>query len=127
VLRPMAGQSTLVPSPILGPRPEFCYCQTVEGLMMWDALSDERTSLSFTIVAGLRQPSHFCIRVLRDSWPYFAVSGSTLLQPNGPCPCYLYPPGTGCPSYTPRYWLPFSSPPTTVEVFEPASTWATDS
>jgi hypothetical protein len=37
----------------------------------------------------------------------------------------LYPPGTGWPSYTPRHWVPFSSPPTTRrargEVFEPAS------
>jgi hypothetical protein len=24
---------------------------------------------------------------------------------------YLYPPGTGWPSYTPRHWVPFSSPP----------------
>jgi hypothetical protein len=39
---------------------------------------------------------------------------------------YLYPPGIGWPSFTPRYWVPFSSPPTTrrdtVEVFEPFST-----
>jgi hypothetical protein len=39
---------------------------------------------------------------------------------------YLYPPGTGWPSYTPRHWVPFSSPPATlratVEVFDPAST-----
>jgi hypothetical protein len=39
---------------------------------------------------------------------------------------YLYPPGTGWPSYTPRHRVPFSSPfttrRTTVEVFEPAST-----
>jgi hypothetical protein len=39
---------------------------------------------------------------------------------------YLYPPGTGWPSYTPRLWVPFSSPlmthRATVEVFEPAST-----
>jgi hypothetical protein len=39
---------------------------------------------------------------------------------------YLYPPGTGWPSYTPRHWVTFSSPLTTrratVEVFEPAST-----
>jgi hypothetical protein len=39
---------------------------------------------------------------------------------------YLYPRGKGWPSYTPRHWVPFSSPPTTrgatVEVFEPAST-----
>jgi hypothetical protein len=34
---------------------------------------------------------------------------------------YLYPPGTGWPSYTHRLWVSFSSPPTTrratVEVF----------
>jgi hypothetical protein len=39
---------------------------------------------------------------------------------------YLNPPGTGWPSYTPRYWVPFSSPPTTrratVEIFDLAST-----
>jgi hypothetical protein len=41
-------------------------------------------------------------------------------------PSYLYPSGTGWPSYVPRHWVPFSSPPTnrraTVEVFKPAST-----
>jgi hypothetical protein len=41
---------------------------------------------------------------------------------------YLYPPGTWWPSYTPRHWVPFSSPPMTrramVEVFDPASTRA---
>jgi hypothetical protein len=26
---------------------------------------------------------------------------------------YLYPPGTGWPSYTPRHWVPFQPPPTT--------------
>jgi hypothetical protein len=39
---------------------------------------------------------------------------------------YLYPPGTGWPSYTPRHRVLFSSPPATrrakMEVFEPAST-----
>jgi hypothetical protein len=39
---------------------------------------------------------------------------------------YLYPPGTGWPGYTPRHWVPFSSPHATcratVEVFEPSST-----
>jgi hypothetical protein len=39
---------------------------------------------------------------------------------------YLYPPGTGLTSYTPRHWVHFSSPPSTqrsaVEVFDPAST-----
>jgi hypothetical protein len=39
---------------------------------------------------------------------------------------YLYAPGTRWPSYTPRHWVPVSSPPATrratVEVLEPAST-----
>jgi hypothetical protein len=39
---------------------------------------------------------------------------------------YLYRSGTRWPSYTPRHWVPFSSPPrtcrATVEVFEPAFT-----
>jgi hypothetical protein len=43
---------------------------------------------------------------------------------------YLYPPGTVRPSYTPRHWVPFSSPPTTrratVEVFKPDSTRGPD-
>jgi hypothetical protein len=77
--------------------------------------------LSFTIVAGPRQRSHSQVRVSRDSWPYFTNSDLRLLQPGGPGP-----PGTGCPSYTPRYRLPFPSPPATrratVEVFETAST-----
>jgi hypothetical protein len=39
---------------------------------------------------------------------------------------YLYPPGIGWPSYSPRHWVPFSSSPlthwATVEVFDPTST-----
>jgi hypothetical protein len=33
-------KSSLVSSPIWGPRPDICYCQTVAGLLMWGALSD---------------------------------------------------------------------------------------
>jgi hypothetical protein len=42
-------------APIWGLRPDFYYCQTIAGLLMWDAISDERTDLPLTIVAGLRQ------------------------------------------------------------------------
>jgi hypothetical protein len=77
----------------------FYFCQTVAGLLIRGALSDERMGLSFTIAAGLRQRSHSRIRVPWDSRPYFTVSDSR---------------------------LPFSSHPTTrritVEVFYPAST-----
>jgi hypothetical protein len=50
-------------APIRGLRPDFYYCQTVAGLLMWGALSDERTGLSFTIAAGPRQRSHSQVRV----------------------------------------------------------------
>jgi hypothetical protein len=44
---------------------------------------------------------------------------------------YLYPPGTGWPSHTPRHWVPFPSPFTTrratVEIFDPASSARTTS
>jgi hypothetical protein len=45
-------------APIWGPGPDFRYCRTVVGLLMWSALCDERTDLSFTITAGPRQRSH---------------------------------------------------------------------
>jgi hypothetical protein len=72
--------------------------------LMWGALSDKRTGLPFTIVAGPRQRNHSWVWVPRDSWPYFTVSDSTLPQPGGPCPrIYILqeqgdpvtPPGTG--------------------------------
>jgi hypothetical protein len=46
-----------------GLRPDLYYCLTVAGLLIWGALSDEKTSLSFTITAGPRQRSHFRVRV----------------------------------------------------------------
>jgi hypothetical protein len=36
-------------APIWGLRPDFHYCQTIAGLLIWGALSDERTDLSFTM------------------------------------------------------------------------------
>jgi hypothetical protein len=73
--------------------------QTVAGVFMWGALSDERMDLSVKIAAGPRQRSYSRVRVTWGSRPYFTLSDSR---------------------------LPFSSPPTnrraTVEVFDPAST-----
>jgi hypothetical protein len=37
-------------APIWGVNPDFCYYQTVAGLLMWGALSDERTGLLFARV-----------------------------------------------------------------------------
>jgi hypothetical protein len=52
-------------------RPNLYYWLKIAGLLMWGALSDERTGLSFTIAAGLRQRSHSRVRVPWDSRPYF--------------------------------------------------------
>jgi hypothetical protein len=56
-------------APIWDLRPDFYYCQTVAGLLMWDALSDERTGLSFTIAPGPCQCRHFRVRLPWYSWP----------------------------------------------------------
>jgi hypothetical protein len=86
-------------APFWGLRPDLYYCLAVAGFLIWGALSDERTGLSFTIAAGPCQRSNFRVRVPWDLRPYFTVSDSR---------------------------FPFSSPPTTrrvtVEVFDPAST-----
>jgi hypothetical protein len=44
------GQSVLVLSPIWSSRPDMYYCLTVTVLLLWGALSDERTGLSFVRV-----------------------------------------------------------------------------
>jgi hypothetical protein len=91
---------------IWGPRPDFNYCETVSGLLMWGVFSHERTGLSFAIAAGPRQRSHSRVLVQRDSWPYLTVSDSSLFQPGEPGPrIYItqeqgvldIPPGTGFP------------------------------
>jgi hypothetical protein len=86
---------------------------------MWSALSEERMGLPFTIAAGPRQHSHSWV------WVPYCLRFETPPTWRARSP-YLYPPGTGGRSYTPRHWDPFSSHPmnrrATVEVFEPTST-----
>jgi hypothetical protein len=50
-------------APIWGLRPDLDYCLTVVGLLIWGALSDERTGLPFAIATDPRQRSHFRVRV----------------------------------------------------------------
>jgi hypothetical protein len=49
LLRPTVQSASLSwnKAPIWGLRPDLYYCQTVARLLIWGALSDERTSLSF--------------------------------------------------------------------------------
>jgi hypothetical protein len=81
------------------PWSDIYYCLTVTVLLLWGALSDERTGLSFVYAAGPRQRSLSRVRVPWISRPYFTVS---------------------------VFRLPFSLPPltrsVTVEIFVPAST-----
>jgi hypothetical protein len=111
----------------LGPRQDFYYCHTVAGLLMCGALSDKRMGhlqllLAFASTVILT-PSFMGLMTI-----FHCLSFKTLPTWRARSP-YLYPTGTGWPNYTPRHWVPFSSPPTThraiVEVFEPASTWRT--
>jgi hypothetical protein len=95
VIRPVSRNK----SPIWGLRPDFYYCQTVAGLLIWGALSDERMDLSFTISAGPRQRSHSRVPGPWDSRPYFTASDSRL-----------------------RFSSPRTTRSVTVEVFYPAST-----
>jgi hypothetical protein len=87
--------------PIWGFRPDFYYCQTATGLLMWGALSDERTGLPFTIADGPRQRSQFWVWVSRDSWPYHFASDSRLPQPGGPGPRIYIPKEQGGPVISP--------------------------
>jgi hypothetical protein len=50
-------------APISGLWPNFYYCQTFAGVLMWGALSDERMGLLFTIAAGPHQRSHARVQV----------------------------------------------------------------
>jgi hypothetical protein len=59
--------------------------------LIWGALCDERTGLSFITAANPRQRSHSRVRVPRDWLPYFTVSDSRLPQPGGPGPRIYIP------------------------------------
>jgi hypothetical protein len=98
--RRSVGQSVLVSDIIWGPRPDLYFCQTVAGLS-----PDERTGLSFTVVAGPRKRSHSWVRVPQDS--YFAVSDSWLPQLGGPCPRIYVPQEQGGPVIPSGTGFPF--------------------
>jgi hypothetical protein len=88
------GQSTSMSwnkAPLWGLGPDFHYCQTVAGFMIWGALFDEGTGLSFTTAAGPRQRSHSRVWVPLDSRLYFTVSDlrlslSLMLRPTASRP-----------------------------------------
>jgi hypothetical protein len=89
-------------------------------------LSDERTGLSLQLplTLGSAVILGYESRGTHDRTLLSQIRDSLNLE--GQVPVFISP-GTGWPSYTPRHWVPFLSPPTTrratVEVFEHASAW----
>jgi hypothetical protein len=124
------GQSVLVSSTHLGLTTRFLFLSRQLRVCGCGALSLTRERVCrLQLLLGLasavilvsesrRTRDHILLSQIRDS-------------PNleGQVPEFVSP-GTGWPGYTPRHWVPFSSPPTTrkaaVEVFEPASTRVTN-
>jgi hypothetical protein len=99
--RRSVGQSVLVSNTHLGLTTRFCYCQAVAGLLMWGALSDERTGLPFATAAGPHQRSHswlrpaglvtifYCLRFPQPGGPGLSIY--ILQKQGGP----VIPPGNG--------------------------------
>jgi hypothetical protein len=86
---------------------------------MWGSLSDERTSLPYTVSAGSRQRNHSRVRVPGDSWPYFSVSDSRLPPPGGPGP-RIYIPREQGDSVLPQALGSLFVASYDVNIFEPA-------
>jgi hypothetical protein len=61
-------------TPIWGLGSYFYYCQSVADLLMWGALSDERTGLFLTVDDGPRQRSYSRVQDPWESWPYILLS-----------------------------------------------------
>jgi hypothetical protein len=102
----------LVLSPIWGSRPDFYYCHTVAPSLTRGRVSRLQLLLVVASAAILWSESRGTYyHILLTQWARFP---------------YLFPRGTRWTSYSPRHWVPFSSPPTTrraaVELFEPAFT-----
>jgi hypothetical protein len=104
--------------PLWDLRPDIISCRNVA---VWNLRSCIYGAPSLTRgrVCNL-QCNHSMVRVAQNPKPYFTVSSET--PPTWKARfLYLYPPGTGWPSYTPGHWVPFRSSFTTrrvmVEVF----------
>jgi hypothetical protein len=87
-------------APIWGPRPDFCYFQTVAGLLMWGALCDERTGLSFILLQVILRSES------RGTLDYILLSQNRD-SPNleGQVPVFISPRNRVTQLY-PRHWVP---------------------
>jgi hypothetical protein len=96
-------------TPIWGPRPDFCYCDTLRVCLCGAPTLGERMVLSFTTAAALASAvilgsqtrgthAHILLPQIRDSPTWKART-----------PC-LHPLETGWPNYAPRGWVRFRRP-----------------
>jgi hypothetical protein len=108
-----SNQFILAPSPLRLTTSKFFQLNPCGNI-----ISGERFGLSLTTAASLPSPTG-----LMTTFYCFTFDTPPTWRVRFP---YLYPSGTGWPSYTPRHWVSFSSllktPMATVEVVEPAST-----
>jgi hypothetical protein len=104
------GQSVLVSSTHMEPKTRFLLL-TVMGLLMWGCLL-----MWGWIIYNCCWPSpaqlFSDLSLARLVWPYFTVLTFETPPTWRARSRYLYPPGTGWPSYTPRHWVYFLSPMT---------------
>jgi hypothetical protein len=112
------GQSVLVSGTHLGLATNFSFSLKFPSdscgfVILLLPLRREAGSVIYcTVASGPCQSSHSWVEVLQNSRPYFTVSSKTPPTWRARSP-YLYPPGTGWPSYTPGHWVPFLSSLTT--------------
>jgi hypothetical protein len=67
-------------APIWGLRPDLYYCQTVAGLLLWGALSHERTGLSFARLTVSRNKSVVSMYSLHFTCYYICICIKGLCQ-----------------------------------------------
>jgi hypothetical protein len=114
------SQSILVSSPHLGLLTRFLLLSDHCGFLIWGALSDERTGLSFTmysVLGGSNMTGTDCcvVRLVYSQvspghiWTtlYNIFYGLRFETPPTwrTRSLYLYPPRTGWPGYTSRHWV----------------------
>jgi hypothetical protein len=106
------GQSVLVSGSHLKPMAIFLLCVWRMRVSWCGAPSLSRgwvCNLLVQLLLGLSRAVTLGVEVSQNSRPYFTVSFET--PPTWrDRPPYLYPPGTGWPSYTPAHWVSFFSP-----------------
>jgi hypothetical protein len=83
-------------APIFGPWPDLYYCWTVEGFLMWGALSDERMGLSSAVILGSESHRAYYYILLSQIWDSPNLEGQvpTFTSPRNRG-ALVIPPGTG--------------------------------